>query len=223
MSDADKGKKEPGKSEGGSGLTSIFNLIPSVYYDLIARICPGMAFWIVLAFKYPLLPGVEPQSVPEMLTGTLLIVLIILSYVSGIVFTGFAVLWDLLSIALLASNQNMKQLLGLDGETSTSFTRQWKHLSKRIDQVIKEDEGAGKTLVKAMAEVTLCQNLLTGLIALITIELCYKTPIFLPIAQYKLLYLGISIALITSMLFRQAMFLGRVKDLHELYIKGREV
>lgn len=77
MCEADKGKKEPGKSEGGSGLTSILNLIPSVYYDLIARICPGMAFWIVLAFKYPH----EQLQPPDILGGALLFVLIILSYV----------------------------------------------------------------------------------------------------------------------------------------------
>ncbi|NBF12572.1 hypothetical protein [Pseudomonas sp. Fl4BN1] len=207
------------KGESGGGLTSIMNVVPNVYYDLIARVCPGMAFWIVLSFKYPILPGVEQEDVPSAITGALLIVLIILSYVSGIVFTGFAILWDLLSIAILACTRNMTELMGLASQQPLRFTQKWKAVSKNIDQVIKENDGAGKILIKAMAEVTLCQNLLTGFVVLALLELNYKTPNFIPIPQYKMLYFCIAAALVASMLFRQAMFLGRVKDLHELYVK----
>nr|BFD41216.1 hypothetical protein FFPRI1PSEUD_27150 [Pseudomonas sp. FFPRI_1] len=215
----DKSANQSGKGESGGGLTSIMNVVPSVYYDLIARICPGMAFWIALSFKYPILPGVEQQDVPSAITGALLIMLVILSYVSGIVFSGFAVLWDLLSIAVLTCTRNMTELLGLNSRQPLPFTRKWKIVSKNIDQVAKANEGAGKVLVKAMAEVTLCQNLLTGFVALAVLELSYKTPNFIPIPQYKTLYFCIAVALVTSMLFRQAMFLGRVKDLHELYVE----
>ncbi|WP_263863803.1 hypothetical protein [Pseudomonas umsongensis] len=34
----------------GSELSSLLNFIPRAYYDLIARVCPGMAFWVTLSY-----------------------------------------------------------------------------------------------------------------------------------------------------------------------------
>ncbi|MFJ3117608.1 hypothetical protein ACIPI6_13815 [Pseudomonas protegens] len=216
MCEADKGKKEPGKSEGGSGLTSILNLIPSVYYDLIARICPGMAFWIVLAFKYPH----EQLQPPDILGGALLFVLIILSYVSGIVFTGFAPLWDWLSIATLNRCRFLAALVGLaDAPASSSFAR-WKAVTRQLDEVIQADDGAGKTLVKAMAEISLCQNLLTGCIALALIEIGFSACGALSMAQHPGFNGFSALALLVAMYMRQMMFLGRVSHLHQLHVTG---
>jgi hypothetical protein len=35
---------KPGEQKMGAELSSLLNFIPSAYYDLIARVCPGMAF-----------------------------------------------------------------------------------------------------------------------------------------------------------------------------------
>jgi hypothetical protein len=217
MSDSED-KKQDAKTTGASGLTSLMNFVPSAYYDLIARICPGMAFWIALSFKMSIFPEISRKTTVDELTGTTLIILIILSYVSGIAFTGFCIVWDWISIPIITTTKLMKSHLGLD-QPDTPFTSKWKMISRKIDEVIKESDGAGKVLTKAMAEVTLCQNLLTGLVVLLFIGFFSEGESFFDprASSYRIYYLLIFGALFLSMIFRQIMFLGRVKDLHELY------
>jgi hypothetical protein len=41
--------KASGEKGSDSSLASLLNVVPTIYYDLIARICPGMAFWLAIA------------------------------------------------------------------------------------------------------------------------------------------------------------------------------
>jgi hypothetical protein len=76
----------PSKAEESkdASAASLLNVIPTVYYDLIARICPGMGFWVALSFV-----STEFAKLISFraLSGSDLFVLIVLSYLSGIVFT----------------------------------------------------------------------------------------------------------------------------------------
>ncbi|HSI46833.1 MAG TPA: hypothetical protein VLA61_01025 [Ideonella sp.] len=208
---------KPEKEKSESGLSSLMNFVPSAYYDLIARVCPGMAFWVALSFKASLISGVNPKALIEF-SGAMLFVLIALSYVSGIVLTGFTVVWDWVSLMCLSTTKMMRKHLGLEAPRSTPFSSRWKAVSLHIDAVVKEDDGAGRVLVKAMAEVTLCQNLLSGLLVLACIGHYSQDQRFFAPLRYMEFYIPIAFALFLSMLFRQAMFLGRVKDLYELYV-----
>lgn len=208
------------KEKSVSGLSSLMNFVPSAYYDLIARVCPGMAFWVALSLKASLVFGLNPKVLDD-LSGPVLIVLITLSYVSGIVLTGFTVVWDWISLRCLSMTKTMQRHLGLDAPKGSPFSSRWKAVSLSIDAVVKADDGAGRVLVKSMAEVALCQNLLSGMLILACIGHYSENQHFFAPLLYMEFYIPIAIAFFLSMLFRQAMFLGRVKDLYELYVVER--
>jgi hypothetical protein len=155
-------------------------------------------------------PG-KPQALAS---GADVLILILLSYVSGIVLTGFCVIWDAISIFIL---QRAPFGTALNLANVATFTQRWKQVSVSIDQVSQANDTAGRILVKAMAEVTLCQNLLTGLIVLACIGGFSGGNKFYAFQPYYLYYLAIGGSLFFAMLFRQAMFLGRVMDLYTLY------
>jgi hypothetical protein len=204
---------KPDEQKMGAELSSLLNFVPSAYYDLIARVCPGMAFWVTLSYKmdFIITPG-KPQT---LVSGADLFILILLSYVSGIVLTGFCVIWDAISIFIL---ERAPFCTALNLASAATFTQRWKQVSVSIDQVSKANDTAGRILVKAMAEVTLCQNLLTGLIVLACIGSFSGDLKFYAFQPYYPYYLAIGCSLFCAMLFRQAMFLGRVMDLHGLYL-----
>lgn len=209
---------KPDEQKGGAEVSSLLNFIPSAYYDLIARVCPGMAFWVALSYKLNIIISFSPAKQQATLSGADLFILILLSYVSGIVLTGFCIFWDILSIFIL-EREPFRTVLNL--ANSATFTQRWKQVSVNIDQVSKENDTAGRILVKAMAEVTLCQNLLSGLIVLVCIGTISGGDAFYALQlekNYCWYYLAIGFSLFVAMLFRQAMFLGRVMDLHAIYI-----
>jgi hypothetical protein len=203
---------KPAEQKMGAELSSLLNFIPSAYYDLIARVCPGMAFWVALAYKMDFI--ITPSKPNALASGADLFILILLSYVSGIVLTGFCVIWDAISIFILERVPFCK-VLNLDN--GATFTQRWKQVSVHIDQVGKANDTAGRILVKAMAEVTLCQNLLSGLIVLMFIGFFSDGVKFYAVQPYYLYYSFIGGALFLAMMFRQVMFLGRVMGLHALY------
>ncbi|RON24575.1 hypothetical protein BK660_02575 [Pseudomonas brassicacearum] len=198
----------------GSELSSLLNFIPSAYYDLIARVCPGMAFWVTLSYKMDFIISFSPEKPQTSVSGADLFILILLSYVSGIVLTGFCVIWDAVSIFIL---ERAPFCTALNLANAATFTQRWKQVSVSIDQVSQANDTAGRILVKAMAEVTLCQNLLTGLIVLACIGSFSGNLKFYAFGPYYIYYLAIGCSLFIAMMFRQAMFLGRVMDLHALY------
>lgn len=206
---------KPAEQKMGAELSSLLNFIPSAYYDLIARVCPGLAFWVTLSYKMDLIIRFSPSKPQTSIAGADLFILILLSYVSGIVLTGFCVIWDAISIFIL---ERVRFCSALNLASAATFTQRWKQVSVSIDQVSKANDSAGRILVKAMAEVTLCQNLLTGLIVLACIGSFSENEKFFAFLPYYHYYLVIGGSLFCAMLFRQAMFLGRVMDLHALYI-----
>jgi hypothetical protein len=206
--------EKPDEQKMGAEPSSLLNFIPSAYYDLIARVCPGMAFWVTLSYKMDFLVSFSSDKPQAAVSGADLFILILLSYVSGIVLTGFCVIWDAISIFIL-EREPFRTALNL--ASAATFTQRWKQVSVSIDQVSQANDTAGRVLVKAMAEVTLCQNLLTGLIVLACIGSFSGGTQFYAFQPYYHYYLPIGCSLFCAMLFRQAMFLGRVMDLHALY------
>lgn len=185
------------------------NFVPGAYYDLIARACPGMAFWMAFLLMKSLPFGKDFKFAA--IDGADLFVLILLSYVAGIVLTGFSVVWDGISLRCLFF---LRENIGL--QPGTGFFDQWEEISSLMDAIALRDRDAGRTLVKAMAEVTLCQNLLSGLFVIAWLSHTLTKTGFDLLAGQANYFIVISIALFISMLFRQAMFLGRLKGLHAL-------
>lgn len=203
---------KPEEKKISSELSSLLNFIPSAYYDLIARVCPGLAFWVALFYQMKFI-GTSDKPLAS-LSGADLFILVVLSYVSGIVLTGFCLFWDWLSMFILAFPPVRKTL---NLSASTTFFQRWKHVLFSMDQVSKENDSAGRVLVKAMAEVTLCQNLLTGLIVLAAIGALSNDEQLHAVGLNYFHYLLIGGSLFLATVFRQAMFIGRVTGMHAIY------
>lgn len=198
----------------GDGLDAVLGVIPAIYYDLIARICPGIAFWLGLsinesrAFSLSGASSMVPDNV---------LLLVVLSYLSGIVLTGFAIFWDYATLGLfLALGTRFSGSLGLT--SAGGLPTQWMDIARKMDEIAKKNDEAGRTVTKSLAEVALCENLLTGLIALILIRLCLGSGFFVDLSKHGLPLLLLGLTFFTAIVFRQAMFLGRVRALHLTYV-----
>lgn len=203
-------KKPEDKSAGG-----LAGIVPTAYYDLIARVCPGVAFWVALSFCSPIFGTV---AVTKDLSGASLFILLLLSYLTGIVLTGFSWLWDRLCLFVLTRSTDLSEELGLDG--TEAFSKQWSVIGRKMDEVMVVSGEAGKTLVKGLAEVTLCENLLTALLVLAALGVASKSAWFYSPEQYPWQFLLAALALLLSVVFRQMMFVGRVKLAHEIHCAG---
>jgi polyferredoxin len=207
--DAGKGKGEKSKSQ--EGLVAFLNLIPTVYYDLIARVAPGLTLLIALvAFKWGRdIPAKESLSIVA--TTPALVVILLISYVLGMILTSAAFFWDFLSffvLGMLFGNSKLGWwcLFG-------RFTEAWAKCSNEMDEVAKLNEGAGSTLGKMMAETSLCENLLSGLLVLVAIGWLSAGVHFYHPNQYPILYGSMATLLVFGVLYRQRVFVGRVSSM----------
>lgn len=208
-------KPDAGKPEGG-GLGTIFSVIPTIYYDLIARVAPGLAFWLVLWLGTR---GVAPlDAARSALEGQPLIVLV-LSYLAGMLFTGLSFLWDALCFGVFWLVKPLRAPLGLD--QARSFIQTWEVVARRMDEIGRVSEASGGIVTKALAEVAMTENLLTGLLLLVVIGLASDWQL-LRVLQVQAPWVAAgALLLLATILFRQAMFLGRVKVLHRMHCRPR--
>ena len=80
------------------------------------------------------------------------------------------------------------------------------------------EDVSGRVVAKALAEVALCQNLLTGLLALAFISWLSEGQIFFLPREHFLELSSLALLFLIAMLFRQAMFLGRVQVLYQMHV-----
>lgn len=209
MTDKDAKKASEG------GLSSMLNVVPTIYYDLIARICPGLAFWLAIALSGSSLGALGKL---ETLAKEHFVVMLVLSYLAGIVLTGASVIWDAITFALFLRIPALRGPLGL--ERQCSFVEAWHEVAQKMESVAKKSEAAGGIVTKALAEVTLCENLLTALLVLSCLGWLSSGRLFFDPAATLGYLLGAFFSLFIAMAFRQLMFLGRVEALYVMYQAG---
>lgn len=207
--------------EKGEGWAGVVNVVPTIYYDLIARIIPGMGFLFVIAAALPSAesaahrsPLIEAVFEVKKISTEHIFVLLVLSYLAGMVLTGASLVWDAFSFLII-------RLLGLGknlGLSSWDFKKEWASVAESMERTIRASESAGGIVTKALAELALCQNLLSGCLVLAALGSIGDADRLAPsFVQYRLAYCTIFAALLVSMLFRYLMFLGRLKILDKLY------
>jgi hypothetical protein len=188
-------------AEETGALESLGKVIPSIYYDLIARVCAGVPFLIVLLWQYR-------ETFGE-ITWAKLTLLIGAGYVVGLVLTSLSIIWSPVNFVLMA-------ILKIP-------LNNWRHGLVRNDEIVAKDKEAGATLAKMQAEATLCQNLVDGLLMLIILN---ATSVFVVPAiaacstacrWTTVLILGL------AAIFRSAVYLGRQDHLYHLYVKAPEI
>jgi hypothetical protein len=180
--------EEPG------GLGGIGNLIPSLYYDLIARVCAGVPFLGVLLWDYRGKFGSVTWSKLTLLLGA--------GYVLGLILTPLSAPWDLVQLLV-------RKVL------KTPFD--WKEGASGGDEVDKKDKAAGATIAKMQAEAVLCQNLFTAFLVLVIINTEHKLTL---IACCTIFCRSLILLVLALCAFQRTIaYLAREKRLHRIYAK----
>ncbi|HMD75830.1 MAG TPA: hypothetical protein VKG86_00510 [Terracidiphilus sp.] len=123
--------------------------IPTLFYDALARVCPGGAFLYFLAKQGPLISSVTTPDLIMFVVGGY-ITGVLLTAISSMIFDGPLELLSRLSVRLQRLSPN----------------RLW----DQIDALDAHNERHAKLLIKIDAEMTSCQNLFVGFVALVTLQ-----------------------------------------------------
>lgn len=206
-------ESKEGSSKAGDAISTVLNLIPTLYYDLIARVCPGLALLCALL----LASGRQTEAREFLRSGTApeLVFLLLLGYVAGISLTGVSALWDLSAIWLL-DRLDALPAMGNKCFPEMKVIDKVKVFVQRADYVSLTSEAAGRTLGKMYAEVALAQNLLTGILVVMLFLLANDGWQSFDRAGMRYA-IAIAVLLFLSMLYRQAAFLSRLDALQEIH------
>ena len=129
--------EEPGVLEG------LGKIIPSIYYDLIARVCAGVPFLTVLLW--------DQRSKFGDITWAKLTLLLGAGYVVGLVLTPLSLPWGLIQLVV-------RRVL--------KMPIKFREGASLTDQIAAKDKEAGATLAKMQAEAILVENLFSAFIVL---------------------------------------------------------
>ena len=187
------------ESEAGP-LTELGKVIPSVYYDIIARVSSGTPFLMILLWDHR-------ETFGDELTLAKLTLLLGAGYVAGLLLTAFTFLWMPVQFLVLA-------ILRVQ-------IRDWRRGLQRNDEISARNEQAGATIAKMQAEATLCQNLFTGFLLLILLNDLKLVPLSLINtlgSAGKWLMLAV---LGLAGIFRGIVYFGRQNSLYEIFVTSQ--
>jgi len=185
------------------GLASLAGLVPSIYYDLIARVASGAALISVLSWT-------PDHSIRANVSFSSLTLLLGAGYIVGLVLTPVAsVISSLVAWCL-------RTKLELPGDSSFLATSTM--IAARNDQVAMRNAEAGVTLAKMQAESTLCCNLFAAFILLVVVN---AAVVDVPAIQRLTCSSGILLGtfLLPAACFREVAYLLRQNALHKLYVR----
>ena len=215
------GKTKPEKSKAPEGLVSLLTLIPNAYYDLIARVAPGLVLIVAITMYQWHSEIFTKDGLSNLATTPVLVVALLLSYMIGMILTGIAFIWDFISFIILLElwNSSMTPKWWC---LCSRFMQKWAAYSSDMDGVGKANEAAGATLAKMMAETSLCENLLSGLLVLGGVGTMSDGTAFYRPEKYIKEYATLAALLLVAVLYRQKLYVGRVKSMRATYPNERE-
>jgi hypothetical protein len=224
-------------------LTSVANLIPKIYYDLIARISAGVPFLLLLFW---------PRKQDDFRFGTSDVIDFILllgaGYVAGLILTPPSAILGLIAPGFFklciwlgskappsASDGNavtaklgVRRLCAWLNKQCTPLTNMqnieaahpkaslnW----SRNDLIALYDKDAGATLAKMQAEAVLCMNLLTGYLLLIIANSTGAYNVSALCGRGSIFKWSIGILLAFAVIHRQFAYLGRQCALYNAHVE----
>jgi hypothetical protein len=173
-------------------LVELGKVIPSIYYDLIARVGAGVPFLVILFWDRKEFFSDPSWAKIGLLVGA--------GYVTGLLLTPISFLWSPIGWAVA-------KILGAPTD--------WKRGSYGNDEVSRANAEAGATLAKMQAEATLCLNLFSGFLLLNILNACWR--IIPAVNENRSLSKWVLLLLAVAVIFRVTAYLGRQKQLHGLY------
>jgi len=186
-------------AEDEAPLKSVGEVVPSLYYDLIARVCAGVPF-VLLLVNYQA-EKLKPLTSIMGASGTVLLV-VLFGYLLGLLLTPLAG-----SIAgpiqLL-----LKKKLGLDRLRWMDYLLE---ISRRSDAIGVKDRAMGAVIGKMGAERILCQNLLLGSLTVVVLDMRHGYQLGSPVLEWLIVAL-----LAILVIQRNVAFLLRQSQLYSL-------
>ena len=177
-------------------LENVARSVPTLFYDAVARICPGTAFLFFVGKQGLAAPASTGFDLMTLVVGGY-IVGVLLTVASSIVFDGPLELLSLLSTRLRGLSPN----------------RLW----DQIDSLDVYSERHAMLLAKIDAEMTLCQNLFVAFVALIYLQrghyLIRDTPV---LDVGKPLSWTVGVMILASVVHRTLILYRRVNVLSRL-------
>jgi len=202
-------------AEGSEGLKEVGSVIPSVYYDLIARVGSGAPFIVLLMWD-----ARDRLSWLENVVGSAGIILLVLmtGYIVGLLLTPVATM--LCGIVIVSIRQAVRKQLGFYKYGDWNMVRVSRKISARSDAIGLQDKDAGATLAKMSAEATLCQNLFIGFLILIVASRYgfVDSPTFDGLTTESILIIGALLAI--SVVYRNVAFLFR-QESYYILLRGQ--
>jgi hypothetical protein len=208
-------------SEDADLPTKLSSVIPSLYYDLIARVSAGVPLLALLLWQQrelfaPL--GRSPSVAFLLLLGA--------GYIAGLLLTPFSPVWSFPLLPFFNARFGLPKFSILPSRSKTETTKAESGaalMSTRNDRVGAVDPAAGATLAKMQAEATLCKNLTTAFVLLICVDYLGLTDV--PVLHGASTQLRISglILLWFAAIFRTALYLGRQNALYRIFVVEKPV
>jgi hypothetical protein len=186
--------------------------IPQLFYDLIARVVPGTAFLLALTWDRPETAGAF-QRYGE---AAKVLFLLGVGYAAGLTLTGLSnfldMAWWWYAKWLMPRYKGNWEVL-CDLKEHARAPAEVMQIASKVGRV---DRAAADSLSKQFAEVTLCENLLVGLILLFVAKATSVTGTILDVL-YPGWALGILVLLVIALYFRIVSTSGAAADCEKLY------
>lgn len=188
-------------------MDKVLSIVPTFYYDLIARILPGTAFLVALTWNNPLTYG-TPKDGPQ------LVLLIGAGYLAGMFLTAVSLIIDFIWEGCVEYYKKNGSLIGISW-TKINPTSLFM-ITAEIDAIRDKKPDVGDILFKMFAEVTASENMLIGyVIVWVTSSFCSSTALSLTSNQqfwpHLILKVILLIALVVAFLFRVLGLCGRTE------------
>jgi hypothetical protein len=169
------------EESGTETLEKAAGIVPTLYYDIIARIIPGVAFLLALSWKQ------QTELSNWIKVGSWSVVLFIfLAYLAGMLLTAVGLVFDFAWYWL-----------------STRLNWLWSpwDIGLKIDELFRRNASVGNSVLKMYAETTMFENLL----AAIAICWLYSLGAHLPIMNH---WLAMAVSLVLALVGLVSRVLG---------------
>ncbi|MGD0786152.1 MAG: hypothetical protein ABR969_10115 [Sedimentisphaerales bacterium] len=181
---------------------SVSKVVPEIYYDLISRLIPGLAFVLCLDTLRDLLFSWSTKC-GQIIT---VIAFLLAGYLIGLMLSALAALFNLIFWSFLKPQWLCKwagATLDLPSSPFKAFAKSY----QLIDNLKKTDALAGAVLTKMEATAALSDNLLCGLIALMILRIL---GIESTILVHLKLTIGLFVCLLLVVVLRRGVLLARL-------------
>jgi hypothetical protein len=200
-----------------------WGLVPEVYYDVIARVCAGAPLLGLAVYEYD-----RRNARLDLSSVAIVFIFVFGSYLIGHVLGTVSAIWNVLLwrrwLIKLVMHWMPTTEGGLHTDLRKSLRPGFHELYRRIDRIAKKDNNGGTILKKMEAGAALSDNLFSGFIVFLGL----RAGGFVMFVSFRdtTQVIGtvlVGVTLLSSVLLRRAVLIGRQDSLWDLHFGGQKV